>query len=266
MGKAWKSLEKSGLEMGVEKVGKVGKVTEVRMFLIAGVLAAMGCGHVGAQGLVEAVGNLGAGSTADPTTAFTYNKYFAQQFTTGLLNPGDHDQDGNVLHRFSWQLQTALGPFDPGYGSEGGQPEVESVFEWSLMSDAGGTPGSLLTAAGTFSAYNSGITVFYYAASTSFGGFVLEANTSYWLALRFLYAGAGATLGQYANLPVTTDTATTGPGSLGALMQKTGSGWTGLTERAVLQVQVESVPEPSSAGLVMLGLGCWLARRRRCGR
>ena len=95
---------------------------------------------------------------------------------------------------------------------------------------------------------------------------MLQANTSYWLTLKFLFVGGGATLANYANLPVTTDTATTGSGSLGALMQNTGSGWTGLTERAVLQVQVESVPEPSSAGLLLLGLGCWLAKRRRCGR
>ena len=247
----------------MEKTGKVGKVTKVKIFLIAGVLAAMGCVQAGAQGLIEAVGNLGAGSTANPTTAFTYNKYFAQQFTTGLLNPGDYDQDGNVLHRFSWQLQSALGPFDP---DEGGQPEVETVFEWSLMSDAGGTPGSLLTASGQLSAYSSGIAVFYYAANPAWNDPVLQANTSYWLALKFLFVGGGATLANYANLPVTTDTATTGSGSLGALMENTGSGWTGLTERAVLQVQVESVPEPSSAGLLILGLGCWLAKRRRCGR
>ena len=232
----------------------------MKRLLIAGVVAAMACGQAQAQGLVEAVGNLGASSTANPTTAFTYNKYFAQQFTTGLLNPGDHDQDGNILHRFSWQLQTALGPFDP---DEGGQPEVESVFEWSLMSDAGGAPGSLLTAPGQLSAYPSGIAVFYYAANPVWSDPVIQANTTYWLALRFLYVGGGATLGQYANLPVTTDPATNGSGNLGALMQNTGSGWTGLTERAVLQVQVESVPEPGSAGLLILGLGCLLAKRRR---
>ncbi|MEY5062287.1 MAG: hypothetical protein RLZZ112_251, partial [Verrucomicrobiota bacterium] len=210
-------------------------------------------------------------STAKPTTAFSStNKYFAQQFTTGLLNPGDHDQDGNVLHRFSWKLQTALGPFIPGPEDEdGGAPEVESVFEWRLMSDVGGTPGGLLTAPGQLSAYPSGIAVFYYAANPVWSDPVLQANTSYWLALRFLYVGGGATLGQYANLPVTTDTATTGSGSLGALMQATGTmpisseDWTGLTGRAVLQVQVESVPEPSSAGLLILGMGCWLAKRRR---
>jgi hypothetical protein len=220
-------------------------------------------GTVRGQGLMEVVGNLGSGFTANPSTAFSStNKYFAQQFTTGLLSPGDHDQDGNVMHRFSWQLQTAVGPFDPGYGSEGGEPEVESVFEWRLMSDAGGTPGNLLTAAGSFSAYSSGITDFYYAANPSWGDSVIQANTTYWLALRFLYVGGGATLGNYANLPVTTSTATTGAGSLGALMENTGSGWTGLSERAVLQVQVESVPEPASAGLAFLGLVCVLANRR----
>jgi hypothetical protein len=45
-------------------------------------------------------------------------------------------------------------------------------------------------------------------------------------------------------------------------MENTGSGWTGLSERAVLQVQVESVPEPGSAGLAFLGLVCVLANRR----
>ena len=227
----------------------------------------MGCAHAGAQGLVEAVGNLGAGTAANASTAFSStNKYFAQQFTTGLLTPGDHDQDGNVLHRFSWQLQSALGPFDPTFGDEGGQPELESVFEWRLMSDAGGSPGSLLTAPGQLSAYPSGIAVFYYAANPVWSDPVIQANTTYWLALRFLYVSGGVTIGQYATLPVTTDTGTTGSGSLGALMENTGSGWGGLSERAVLQVQVESVPEPSSTGLLILGLGCWLAKRRRCGR
>jgi hypothetical protein len=134
------------------------------------------------------------------------------------------------------------------------------------MSDAGGAPGSLLTAPGQLSAYPSGIAVFYYAANPVWSDPVIQANTTYWLALRFLYLSGGADMAQYATLPVTTDTATTGSGSLGALMQNTGSGWTGLTERAVLQVQVESVPEPSSAGLLILGLGCLLARRRRRGR
>ncbi len=228
----------------------------------------MGCGQVQAQGLVETVGNLGASSTANPSTAFnSTSKYFAQQFTTGLLNPGDYDQDGNVLHRFSWQLQTALGPFDPGYGSEGGQPEVESVFEWSLMSDAGGTPGSLLTAPGSFSVYSPGTTIFHYAANPVWGDPVIQANTTYWLALRFLYVGGGATIANYANLPVTTDTGTTGSGSLGALMQNTGGGWTGLSQRAVLQVQVESVPEPGSGALLVLGMGVLavVRRRRRSG-
>ena len=217
------------------------------------------------QLMVEVVGNLGAGSNANPTTAFSStNKYFAQQFTTGLLSPGDHDQDGNVLHRFSWRLDAALGPFVPGpEDDDGGAPEVESVFEWRLMSDAGGTPGSPLTAAGNFSVYSSGITDFYYAANPSWGDPVIQANTSYWLALRFLYVGGGATLANYANLPVTTSTATTGTGSLGALMQNTGSGWTGLSEKAVLQVQVESVPEPGAGALVALGLGALLMRRRR---
>lgn len=239
----------------------------VRRFFIVVLTLAIMCGKAEAQSTVEVVGNLGAGTTANPTTALAYNRTFAQQFTTGLLNPGDLDQDGNVLHSFSWQLNAALGPFDPGFGDEGGQPEVETVYEWNLLSDTGGTPGSSLTAPGNFSVFSSGVRTFQYAALSSANGYVLESNTSYWLTLKFLFVGGGSTLGSYADLPVTTSTATTGAGSLGSLMENTGSGWTGLSERAVLQVEVESVPEPSTWALLACGgLVAGAALRRKWRR
>jgi hypothetical protein len=206
------------------------------------------------QGLMEVVGNLGASSTANPMTALTFTKTFAQQFTTGLLNPGDHNQDGNVMHQFLWELNPALGGFDPGYGTEGGQPLVETIYGWSLRTDNAGTPGGALFGTYQVSVYSPGVASLNYAALVSAGDYLMESNTTYWLTLKFGGVGAGDRLGQYANLPVTTSTATTGAGSLGALMENTGSGWTGLSERAVLQVQVESVPEPGTVGLVGLGL------------
>ena len=45
---------KWGSKRGVEKTGKVGKVSQVKKILIAGVLAAMGWAQAQAQGLVEA--------------------------------------------------------------------------------------------------------------------------------------------------------------------------------------------------------------------
>jgi hypothetical protein len=206
------------------------------------------------QGLMEVVGNLGASSTANPLTDLTFTKTFAQQFTTGLLNPGDHNQDGNVMHQFLWELNPALGGFDPGYGTEGGQPLVETIYGWSLRTDNAGTPGGALFGTYQVSVYSPGVASLNYAALVSAGDYLMESNTTYWLTLKFGGVGAGDRLGQYANLPVTTSTATTGAGSLGALMENTGSGWTGLSERAVLQVQVESVPEPGTVGLVGLGL------------
>jgi hypothetical protein len=204
--------------------------------------------------LMEVVGNLGASSTANPLTDLTFTKTFAQQFTTGLLNPGDHNQDGNVMHQFLWELNPALGGFDPGYGTEGGQPLVETIYGWSLRTDNAGTPGGALFGTYQVSVYSPGVASLNYAALVSAGDYLMESNTTYWLTLKFGGVGAGDRLGQYANLPVTTSTATTGAGSLGALMENTGSGWTGLSERAVLQVQVESVPEPGTVGLVGLGL------------
>jgi hypothetical protein len=203
---------------------------------------------------MEVVGNLGASSTANPLTDLTFTKTFAQQFTTGLLNPGDHNQDGNVMHQFLWELNPALGGFDPGYGTEGGQPLVETIYGWSLRTDNAGTPGGALFGTYQVSVYSPGVASLNYAALVSAGDYLMESNTTYWLTLKFGGVGAGDRLGQYANLPVTTSTATTGAGSLGALMENTGSGWTGLSERAVLQVQVESVPEPGTVGLVGLGL------------
>ena len=55
-----------------------------------------------------------------------------------------------------------------------------------------------------------------------------------------------------------------GAGSLGGLMVHTGSGWTGLSERALIEIEAESVPEPASLQLLGFSLGSlWILRGRR---
>ena len=252
------------LEKGVEKTGKVGKVSQVKKILIAGVVAAMLCVEARAQLFFETVaGNVGA--AVDGSTPFLGGNSFAQQFTTGTLNPGDADQDGYVWHRFTVQLQPGY-VFDPDAGDGGGFVPVEIFFQWKLFSDSGGEPGaSILAGPGYFSVLETGFNEFYYGALVSAGDFILQSNTSYWLGINYAYVAGGLSPSMPVLLPLTSSNTQSGTGTLGDLKQE-GDGWGGALGRMVTQVEVESVPEPSSAGLLMLGLGCWLAKRRRCGR
>ena len=246
----------------MEKTGKVGKVSQVKKILIAGVLAAMGWGQAQAQVMVSVAGNMGA--AVDGSTPFTGGNSFAQQFTTGTLNPGDADQDGYVWHRFTLQLQTGY-RFDPEEGDGGGFVPVETFYEWSLLNSSGGEPGSAVVGARQFSIPAAGLHEFSYGALVSAEEFVLHSNTSYWLTIRYASLLGGGSPVTPVLLPLTMSEGQGGTGTLGDL-RESGDGWGGVLGRMVVQVEVESVPEPSSAGLLLLGLGCWLAKRRRCGR
>ena len=254
-------LWKKGLEKGVEKVGKVGKLTEVRKFLIAGVLAAMGCGQAGAQFFYETVaGNVGA--TVDGSSPFTLGNSFAQQFTTGTLNPGDADQDGRVWHLFNVQLQPGY-VFDPDAGDGGEFVAAETFYEWSLLSSSGGEPGSAVVGPRQFSIPAAGFHQFSYGALVSAEEFVLQSNTSYWLTIRFAYLLGGVSPSMPVLLPLTNSDAQGGSGTLGGLLVS-GDGWGGGLGRMVVQVQVESVPEPGTMGSVGLGLmALGILRRKR---
>jgi hypothetical protein len=94
---------------------------------------------------------------------------------------------------------------------------------------------------------------------------VLQSNTSYWLTIRYASLLGGDSPVIPVLLPLTMSDVQGGTGTLGEL-KESGDGWGGVLGRMVVQVQVESVPEPSSAGLLILGLGCLLAKRRRRGR
>jgi hypothetical protein len=236
----------------------------LKSILIAGVVAAMACLEAQAQVFYETVaGNTGAAT--DGSSQFYQHKSFVQQFTTGTIQPGDKDGDGRVMHRFTIQLHPGY-VFNPNAGDGGGFTPVETFFQWKLFSNSGGDPGaSLLPGLGNISVSGPGLAEFHYAALVSAGEFVLQSNTSYWLGINYAYVSGGLSPSMPVLLPLTSSNAQSGTGTLGGLKQE-GDGWGGVLGRMAMQVQVESVPEPSSAGLLVLGMGCWLAKRRRCGR
>ena len=158
--------------------------------LIAGVWVAMGCAHARAQVFYETVaGNTGA--AIDGTSPFYQQKSFAQQFTTGTIQPGDENGDGYVMHRFTVQLQPGY-VFDPDAGDGGGFVPVETFFQWKLFSDSGGEPGaSILAGPGNFSVLETVSNEFYYGALVSAGEFILQSNTSYWLGINYAYVAGG---------------------------------------------------------------------------
>ena len=211
------------------------------------------------QVMVEVAGNLGA--TRDASAPFMGGNTFAQQFTTGTLNAGDENQDGNVLHRFTVQLQPGY-VFDPNGGDGGEFVPTETYFQWSLLSDSQGSPGGVLVGPGTFSVAEATGNEFFYASLVSAGEFVLQSNTSYWLTIRYAYLGGDRDPGMPVLMPLTTSGVEGGAGALGELKQS-GDGWGGMLGRMVMQVEVESVPEPGSGVLVALGISVVAAARNR---
>ena len=90
----------------------------------------------------------------------------------------------------------------------------------------------------------------------------MQSNTSYWLTIRFAYLLGGVSPSMPVLLPLTNSEVQGGSGTLGGLLVS-GDGWGGVLGRMVVQVQVESVPEPSSGALLVLGIGILAAGRRR---
>ena len=245
MGVAWKSLEKKGLEKGVEKTEKVGKLTEVKMFLIAGVLAAMGCGQVGAQvGYETVVGNLGTAGTGSELVG---GWKLAMAFHTGnfVFRP-----DG--LGATTLKVRVTVSPDAPdapGFSGAG--------YSLYLALDGGGQPGTVVR-----SFVGNGPLMGTETVELSWTRTDFSPHTNYWVILE--------NAGNYDSaVRWDTGSAGTGVGSLGTfVLQPDGaSSWNSVPFSQTGYVEVTaSVPEPSSAGLVALGLGCWLARRWRGGR
>jgi hypothetical protein len=204
-------------------------------------------------------GNLGATGQANGSIQFfpLGETTFAQRFTTGTLPAiGDGDSSGQILYRFGWDLLPAQAFIPPE-----GFSNLDTTYAVNLFTDAAGAPGSSLLAlgpaTGTLSA--PGVVEFSYADLVADPSINLQSNTSYWLTVAFQSAsdpGAGTAL----LLPFTTGSNQTGPGTVDNLMVNTGSSWGGISERAIVQVQAEVVPEPSAIVLTAAGLAI-IARR-----
>lgn len=198
-------------------------------------------------------GNLGATSETSASVIFQpiYGTTFAQRFTTGTLPAiGDGDSDSLILYRFSWDLRPAPGRYDP---ITDGFPDVETTYAVNLLADAAGTPGSSLLSSGPVQGTVSvpGVMEFNYADLVATPSIALQSNTAYWLSLT-IQSATGA--GQPPLLPFTTGSNQTGSGTVDNLIVNSGSGWGGISERAVVQVQAEVVPEPSAIVLAAAGL------------
>lgn len=196
-------------------------------------------------------GNLGASSQTSGSVVFQplAGTTFAQRFTTGTLPAiGDGDSSGQILYRFSWNLLPAQ-MFDPVEGLS----NLDTTYAVDLFTDASGTPGtSLLIGPATASLSAPGVVAFSYADLVADPRIALQSNTSYWLTVAF--QSASGTPGVQLLLPFTTGSNQTGPGTIDNLMVNTGNGWGGLSERAIVEVQVEIVPEPSAIALAAAGI------------
>jgi hypothetical protein len=209
-------------------------------------------------------GNLGATGQANGSIQFfpLGGTTFAQRFTTGTLPAiGDGDSSGQILYRFGWDLLPAQA-FDP---INENFSNLDTTYAVNLFTDAAGAPGSSLLAlgpaTGTLSA--PGVVEFSYADLVADPSIALQSNTSYWLTVVFQSASEPG-VGTALLLPFTTGSNQTGPGTVDNLMVNTGSGWGGIAERAIVQVQAEVVPEPSAIVLTAAGLAilAWHGIRR----
>jgi hypothetical protein len=198
-------------------------------------------------------GNLDASSQTSGSVVFQplAGTTFAQRFITGTLPAiGDGDSSGQILYRFSWNLLPAQ-VFDP---IEEVFSDLNTTYAVNLRTDAAGTPGTslLLLMPATASLSAPGVVAFSYADLVADPRIALQSNTSYWLTVA--YQSASETPGVQLRLPFTTGSNQTGPGTVDNLMVNTGNGWGGISERAIVQVQVEVVPEPSAIALAAAGI------------
>jgi len=155
----------------------------------------------------------------------------------------------------SYELSTIVLSMHSGVGQPGG-------FSLKLYSDASNQPGlPLETLVGSSHPFSAG--KYTYTSN----GTVLAANTTYWIVAE---ASVGDAQANYYSWRMVSDTAQTTTGSSNWLI---GDGWAerpyqsqswGLSPSFTFQFAVTAIPEPSTYGMLALGLGMivWLRRRR----
>lgn len=210
-----------------------------------------------ASTLTTVVGNLALADGGSTTASFnSFSVRYAQGFSTAA-SPQFADNDGNgyVSAQVLWHL----------HAGEGWDANIELApaltgFSLQLHADNGGVPGSVISGPFSETTEQNGVVVFSIGDAVS----PLQPNTNYWLTLGF-YRPSGSSLVIPPSLSTTTNTASTGSGAFGSLLvsDDNGSSWGGTSERAILEVNIEAVPEPSAWALAAAGIALAVTRRRK---
>jgi len=209
----------------------------------------------------------------------------AQSFQVGsnTANLGSGNGLGFVVSKFQLLLEPAFGQYrnDSGQLVEG---YVFTEFTLRVLPDAGGSPGSPMSSFDQYRASDTVVTPGIHTFSFVSDPF-LQPETNYWIEISCVLSQEAVVWPEgHPKIYLTDSPSSAGSGSFGVSKYSTGDGWlpTGnayisnpeaLPEewvyvypdinRVVMSFEAETVPEPSSGVLVVLGVGAVAAYRVR---
>jgi len=233
------------------------------------------------------IGNLGAGYVGyeqfSPYPSSTFGKV-AQSFRVGsnTANLGSGNGWGFVVSKFQLLLEPAFGQWnDSGQLVEG---YVFTEFTLRVLSDAGGSPGSLMSSFDQYRASDTVVTPGIHTFSFVSDPF-LQPETDYWIEISCVLGQEALVWPEgYPKVFLTDSPSSAGSGSFGISKHFSSGDWypTGnfylsnpeaLPEewvyvypdvsRVIMSFEAETVPEPSSGALLVLGIGAVAAYRGR---